>query len=129
MWKQVYRSRCVGEGCLGAVGWTLLSHHGQSLSFLPFYRDIFSYPLTTRVSIFPHQVLYILTNTNTCYCKHIYICLYLYIHFRASAAAYGGSQARGRVRAAAASLHHSHNDTRSKPRLGLTSQLTAMLDP
>ena len=35
--------RCMGEGWLRAVGWTLLSHHGQGLSFLPFYRDIFSY--------------------------------------------------------------------------------------
>ena len=33
----------MGEGWLGAVGWTLLSHHVQGLSFLPFYRDIFSY--------------------------------------------------------------------------------------
>ena len=43
MRKQANRSRCGGEGWLGAVGWTLLSHHGQGLSFLPFYRDIFSY--------------------------------------------------------------------------------------
>ena len=32
-----------GGGVVGAVGWTLLSHHGRGLSFLPFYRDIFSY--------------------------------------------------------------------------------------
>ena len=32
-----------GEGVVGAVGWTLLSHHGWGLSFLPFYQDIFSY--------------------------------------------------------------------------------------
>ena len=31
--------------------------------------------------------------------------------------AYGGSQARGLIRAIAASLHHSHSNTRSKPRL------------
>ena len=32
-----------GGGVGGAVGWTLLGHHGWGLSFLPFYRDIFSY--------------------------------------------------------------------------------------
>ena len=32
-----------GEGWLGAVGWTLLCHHGRGLSFLPFYWDIFFY--------------------------------------------------------------------------------------
>ena len=42
MRKQVYRSRC-GGGVVGAVGWTLFSHHGRGLSFLPFYRDFFSY--------------------------------------------------------------------------------------
>ena len=46
MQKQAYRSRCMGEGWLGAVGWTSLSHHGWGLSFLPFYRDIFSYKCT-----------------------------------------------------------------------------------
>ena len=34
-----------GEGVVGAVGWTLLSHHGWGLSFLPFYQDIFSYEM------------------------------------------------------------------------------------
>jgi len=32
-----------GGGVVGAVGWTLLSHHGWGVSFLPFYQDIFSY--------------------------------------------------------------------------------------
>ena len=32
-----------GGGVVGAVGWTLLSHHGRGLSFLHFYWDIFSY--------------------------------------------------------------------------------------
>ena len=31
-----------GGGVVGAGGWTLLGHHGQGLSFLPSYRDIFS---------------------------------------------------------------------------------------
>ena len=30
--KQMY-----GRGMVGAVGWTLFSHHGQGLSFLPFF--------------------------------------------------------------------------------------------
>ena len=32
-----------GGGVVGAVGWPLLSQHGQGLSFLPFYWNIFSY--------------------------------------------------------------------------------------
>ena len=46
MRKQLYRSRCVGE-VVGAVGWTLLSHHGWGFSFLPFHQDIFSYNVTS----------------------------------------------------------------------------------
>ena len=44
-------------GAVGAVGWPLLSHHGQSLSFLAFYWDSFSYtgtPTTTRAAILLH---------------------------------------------------------------------------
>ena len=37
--------------------------------------------------------------------------------FRATPAAYGSSQARGQIRAAATGLHHSHSNSRSKPRL------------
>ena len=40
-----------------------------------------------------------------------------------------GSQARGPIGAAAAGLHHSHSNTRSKPHLRPTPQLTATLDP
>ena len=36
-------------GVVGAIGWTLLSHHGWGLSFLPFYRDISSYNITLLV--------------------------------------------------------------------------------
>lgn len=35
----------VGEGGLGTVVWTWLSHHGQDLSFLHFYWDTVSYIL------------------------------------------------------------------------------------
>ena len=35
-----------GGGWLGAVGWTLLSHRGRDLSFLPSYWDSFSYSLS-----------------------------------------------------------------------------------
>ena len=41
----------MGEGWLRAVGWTLLSHHRQGLSFLPFYRDIFSYRKQVAASL------------------------------------------------------------------------------
>ena len=44
--------------------------------------------------------------------------------FRAAPMAYGSSQARGRIGAAAAGLHHSHSNTRSKPHLQPTPQLT-----
>ena len=43
--------------------------------------------------------------------------------FRAATAAYEISQARGLIRAPAAGLHHSHNNTRYKPRLWPTPQL------
>ena len=49
--------------------------------------------------------------------------------FRAAPVAYGGSQAKGWIWAAASSLHHSHSNTRSKPRLQPTPQLTAIPDP
>ena len=41
--------------------------------------------------------------------------------------AYGGSQARGRIGGTATSLRHSHMG--SDPRVQLTPQLTATLDP
>ena len=50
---------------------------------------------------------------------------------RATPVAYGGSQTRGLIRAVAASLNHSHSNSNvgSKPRLGPTPQLMAMMDP
>ena len=41
-----------GGGVVWAVGWTLLSHHGQGLSFLHFYWDSFSY-ITTIAKMWP----------------------------------------------------------------------------
>ena len=49
--------------------------------------------------------------------------------FRTTTAAYGGSQARDLIGAVSAGLHYSHSNTRSKPHLQPTPQLTAMLDP
>ena len=43
--------------------------------------------------------------------------------------AYGGSQDKGEIGAAAAALCHSHRNTRSKPRLQPTPQLTATQGP
>ena len=43
--------------------------------------------------------------------------------------AYGGSQARGPIEVVAANLCQRHSNTRSKPRLLPTPQLTAMPDP
>ena len=41
---------------------------------------------------------------------------------RSTPVTYGSSQARDRIRATAANLHHSHSNTRSKPRLQPTAQ-------
>ena len=49
--------------------------------------------------------------------------------FRATRSAHGGSQVRGRIGTAAAGLRYSHSNSRSKPHLRPTAQLTAMLDP
>ena len=48
---------------------------------------------------------------------------------RVTTAAHGGSQARGRIGAVAAGQCHSHSNTRFKPPLKPTPQLTATLDP
>ena len=58
-----------------------------------------------------------------------FLFFFVFCHFRPAPVAYGGSQARGRIRAGAASLRHSHSNTRSKPCLWPTPQLTATLDP
>ena len=55
--------------------------------------------------------------------------LFFFCLFRATPTAYRGSQTRGRIGAGAAGLHHSHSNTRSRPRLRPTPQLTATLDP
>ena len=49
--------------------------------------------------------------------------------YRAALAAYGGSQGWGLIKAIAAGLRQSQSDARSEPRLQLTPQLTATLDP
>ena len=50
----------------------------------------------------------------------------LFLSFWAALVAYGGSQASSRIETVAAGLHHSHSNTRSKPCLRPTPQLTAM---
>ena len=55
--------------------------------------------------------------------------VFFFFFLRVIPMAYGGSQARDLIRAVAANLHHSHNHTRSEPRLWSTSQLMATLDP
>ena len=60
----------------------------------------------------------------------IFIFIYLLILlFRAIPAAHGSSQARDHIGAAAARLRYSHSNSGSEPRLRLTQQLTATLDP
>ena len=56
--------------------------------------------------------------------------LYFFLS-RAAPSTCGGYQAGGQIGAIAASLHHSHSNSNmgSKPCLGPTPQLTAMLDP
>ena len=55
--------------------------------------------------------------------------LSFFVFSGAALTAYGGSQAKGQIGAVAASLHQSHSNEGSEPRLGPTSQLTAMPDP
>ena len=59
----------------------------------------------------------------------IYLHTFSFLLFRAAPVAYGDSQARGQIGAVAAGLHHSHSNTRPKPHLRPTPQLTATLDP
>ena len=54
---------------------------------------------------------------------------FFFFLFRAAPTAHGGPQARGLIRAIAAGLHHSHSNTRSKPHLRPTPELTATPDP
>ena len=61
--------------------------------------------------------------------KTLFQIFFVFCLFRATPAAHGGSQARGRIRAAAAGLRQSHSNTRSKPSLRPTPQLTATRDP
>ena len=58
----------------------------------------------------------------------LFVCLF-FVFSGAIPVEYVGSQARGLIRDAAAGLRHSHSNTRSKPSLQPTPQLTATLDP
>ena len=60
-----------------------------------------------------------------------YFSLYIFFFclFRDTPPTYGSSQATGRTGTSAAGLHHSHSNTRSKPRLQTTPQLMATSDP
>ena len=58
-----------------------------------------------------------------------YIFLFFFAFSRAAPTAYGGSQTRGLIRTVAASLCQSYSNMGSEPRLRLTPQLTATLDP
>ena len=49
--------------------------------------------------------------------------------FRATPATYGGSQVSGQIGAVAVGLHHRHSNTKSKPCLLPTPQLTALPEP
>ena len=60
---------------------------------------------------------------------HLILLFCLLTFFRATPMAYGGSQARGLIGATATGLCQSHSNVGSEPRLRLTPQLTAMLDP
>ena len=63
-------------------------------------------------------------------CLFVYLFIFcLFAFSRAASAAYGDSQARGLIGAVATGLHQSHSNLGSEPRLQLTPQLMAMLDP
>ena len=61
--------------------------------------------------------------------SYFFLSFFFLLFFRAAPVAYGGSQARGPIRATAASLCYSHSNTRSKPHLQPTPQITATPDP
>ena len=74
-------------------------------------------------------------------CDWVFFCLFWVVFFvlfcflflvfslyRAALETHGGSQARGLIGAIAANLRQSHSNTRSKPHLQPTPQLTAMPD-
>ena len=77
----------------------------------------------------PLQVSEVLiSNISALMRKYFYFIFFFWL-FKAALVAYGGSQARGLIGATAAGLHHSRSNSRSKPRLQPTPQLTAMLYP
>ena len=54
---------------------------------------------------------------------------FFFLLLRATPVAYGCSQARGQIGVVAVNLNHSRSNSRSKPYLQPTPQLTATLDP
>ena len=60
---------------------------------------------------------------------YLFFFIFIFWLFRAAPMAYGSSQAMGWVGAAAAGLCHSHSNSRSKPHLRPTLQLTATFNP
>ena len=67
--------------------------------------------------------------SNLSCCSGILFFPFIFFFLRVTPVAYGSSQARSQIRTATASLHHSHSNTRSKPCLQPTLQLTATPDP
>ena len=75
-----------------------------------------------------NTIVYINTNDILLHSK-IFNKIFFSFFFRATPTAYGVSLARGRIGAIATGLQHSHSNTRSKPHLRPTPQLTAMPNP
>ena len=75
----------------------------------------------------PQKVFFFLMSSFFLYFILLFIYLFIFGLFRVAPSTYGSSQARGQIGAAAPGLCHSHNNTRSEPRLWPTPQLMAML--
>ena len=129
---QVYVSflRKVLSGCMPKSG--TAGSYGRSMYSCPRYlnTDLHSGCILPKVTFHRYKSINILLLNIFSFFSVIYIYSFgffgLFVWatptclFRATPTAYGRSQARGEIGATAVSLHHSHSNTRSKPRLSVT---------
>ena len=107
--------------------WITRQFHFQYCEELPFCFPQWIYPFTFPPLVYEGSPFSASSPAFIVY--RLFFFCFAFLLFRATSEAYGRSQARGPIRAVAAGLHHRQSNTRSKPRLRPTPQLTAMLDP
>ena len=116
------------SGNAGPHGGSSFHFFETLLYYLPQLQLYFTFPPTV------HKASNLSTFSSTLdifwvFFNFLFMYLFSFFIFRASPMTYRGSQARGWIRTIAASLCHSHSNTRSKPHLQPTSQLTTTQDP